>query len=54
MKAKNPNQSQAAMICALLAKRMAPEKIVQRVKKSLGGNPTVGYVNWLSRPAKSK
>lgn len=53
MKAKNPNRSQAAMIRALLAKKVPAEKIVERVKKACGGNPTVGYVNWLAAKAKA-
>lgn len=41
------SKSQAAMIRALLAKKVSADKIVERVKNSLGGKPTVGYVNWI-------
>jgi hypothetical protein len=52
MKVKQ-NQSQAAMIRALLAKKVPVEKIVERVKKACGGEPTVGYVNWIAKRAKA-
>lgn len=47
MKAKQ-NQSQAAMIRSLLAKKVPAEKIVERVKKACGGEPT-GYLNWIAK-----
>ncbi len=47
MKAKQ-NRSQAAMIRSLLAKKVPVENIVERVKKACGGEPTVGYVNWIA------
>lgn len=50
MKSKQ-SQSQAAMIRSLLAKKVSAEKIVERVKKACGGEPTVGYVNWLAKKA---
>lgn len=50
MKAKQ-NKSQAAMIRSLLAKKVSAEKIVERVKNTCGGEPTVGYVNWLAKKA---
>lgn len=49
--AKKP--AQAAMIRSLLAKKMSAEKIVERVKAACGGEPTVGYVNWLAKKAKT-
>lgn len=42
------SKSQAAMIRSLLAKKVSAEKIVDRVRKATGGNPTVGYVNWIA------
>ena len=47
MKAKQ-NRSQAAMIRSLLAKKVPVENNVERVKKACGGEPTVGYVNWIA------
>lgn len=42
------SKSQAAMIRSLLSKKVSAEKIVERVRKAIGGNPTVGYVNWIA------
>lgn len=42
-------QSQAGMIRSLLSKKVAPETIVKRVAKALGGKPTVAYVNWIAK-----
>lgn len=50
---KSQKVSQAALIRSLLAKKVPVEKIVQRVKKVCGGEPTVGYVNWLAKRAKA-
>ena len=52
MKAKQ-NQSQATMIRALLAKKVPVEKIVERVRKVCGGEPTVGYVNFIAKQVKA-
>lgn len=52
MKAKQ-NRSQAAMIRALLVKKVPVEKIVERVKKACGGEPTVGYVNFIAKKVKA-
>lgn len=52
MKSKR-NMSQAAMIRSLLAKKVSAERIVERVRKACGGEPTVGYVNWLAKRVKS-
>jgi hypothetical protein len=49
MKAKSKNQ--AAMIRALLAKKVPAERIVERVRKACGGRPTVGYVNAIAKAA---
>lgn len=45
---KTKSKSQAAMIRSLLARKVSAAKIVERVRKELGGNPTVGYVNWIA------
>lgn len=42
-------KSQAALIRQLLAKKVPAEQIVKRVKKTVGGKPTVGYVNWIAQ-----
>lgn len=52
MKAKS-KKSQAAMIRSLLAKKVPVEKIVERVKKACGGEPTAGYVNFIAKKMKS-
>jgi len=48
MKAKS-KKSQAALIRDLLAKKLPPEQIVARVRKSCGGTPTLGYVNAIAK-----
>jgi DNA-binding NarL/FixJ family response regulator len=48
MKMSTKSKSQAAMIRSLLSKKVSAEKIVERVRKAIGGNPTVGYVNWIA------
>jgi hypothetical protein len=51
MATKKP--AQAALIRALLAKKLPVEKIVARLKKACGGKPTASYVRWLSKEARS-
>lgn len=48
MKTKRKASNQAAMIRSLFARKVSAPKIVERVKKELGGKPTVGYVNWVA------
>jgi hypothetical protein len=45
--------SQAALIRTLLAKKVPVEKIVAQVRKACGGEPTTGYVNWISNRTRS-
>jgi hypothetical protein len=45
MRTATQTTSQAAMIRSLLSRKVSAETIVKRVKKELGGKPTVGYVN---------
>lgn len=51
-KTTNPG-SQAAMIRALLARKYAPDTILERVKRAFPREkPTMGYINWLSRKSR--
>lgn len=43
-------KSQAAMIRALLARKCAPEKVLERVRKEFPKQkPTLGYVNAIAK-----
>lgn len=42
---KSQNVSQAALVLSLLAEEAPVEKLVQRIRKACGREPTVRYVN---------
>ena len=50
--AKKAATGQAATIRRLLAKKVSPERFVERVKAECGGNPTVGYVRWIEKTSR--